>query len=274
MLGIAVTTAITTPSTTFALVNTTATTVNFAGGATVAINVGGAANDTTWTGQSWTLTGANSTDNTVFAVTNTSNAAAASHSYCDISVGGTTSTGDPHSRYTIPGGTSWYAGLDNSDSDQFKIGTGTVVGTTTLLTLSTAGALTTEAGITAVTGNINSTAGNVQVAADGMGHKSTYSTGVVANNGTATLTIPAGGSGNVLLIRESQQTGSAGVFLCSSDLAIMEKIGGSATWTVTKDTGASFNVYQGAGGGGTGNVIIQNTSGANATFRVCWVSAT
>ena len=57
VLGIAVTTAITTPSTTFALVNTTATTVNFAGGATTAINVGGAGNTTTWTATTFALVG-------------------------------------------------------------------------------------------------------------------------------------------------------------------------------------------------------------------------
>lgn len=56
-VGIAVTTGITTPSTSFALVNTTATTVNFAGGATVAINAGGAGNTTTWTATSFVHTG-------------------------------------------------------------------------------------------------------------------------------------------------------------------------------------------------------------------------
>lgn len=141
MFGIAVTTAMTTPSTTFALVNTTATTLNFAGASTT-INVGAAASATTWTGQSFSLTGANSTNNTSLTIQNTSNAAAASHAYQDIAVGGTTSTGDPHTRWTIPSGTSWYAGPDNSDSDTFKIGTGTAVGTNTLWSLTSGGAIT------------------------------------------------------------------------------------------------------------------------------------
>lgn len=55
--GIAVSSALTTPSTTFAIANTTATTVNFAGGATVAINVGGAGNTTTWTATLFTHSG-------------------------------------------------------------------------------------------------------------------------------------------------------------------------------------------------------------------------
>src|SRR3990167_3785003 len=50
VVGIAVTTGITTPSTTFALVNTTATTVNFGGGASTAINAGHASGTTTWLG--------------------------------------------------------------------------------------------------------------------------------------------------------------------------------------------------------------------------------
>lgn len=115
-----------------ALLNTVTTNLSL-GGAATTIAIGAAASDTTWTGQSFTLTGANSTDNTVLAVTNTSNAAAASHSYVDVSVGGTTSTGDPQLRLTIPGGTSWYAGVDNSDSDVFEIGTGTAVGTATYI---------------------------------------------------------------------------------------------------------------------------------------------
>ena len=74
-----------------------------------------------------TYSAAASTANQVLAITNTSNAAAASHAYLDISVGGTTSTGDPQLRLTIPGGTSYYIGLDNNDFDILYIGTGTTV---------------------------------------------------------------------------------------------------------------------------------------------------
>jgi hypothetical protein len=132
--GAVTTNTILSAATTANVFNTVATTVNAFGAATT-LTIGAATSDTTYTGQSFTLTGANSTDNTVFAVTNTSNAAAASHSYVDVSVGGTTSTGDPHIRLTIPSGTSWYAGVDNSASDVFIIGTGTAVGTTPALTL-------------------------------------------------------------------------------------------------------------------------------------------
>lgn len=82
-----------------------------------------------WTSAAATFTSAASTANQVVTIQNTSNAAAASHAYLDIAVGGTTSTGDPQVRWTIPGGNSWYAGPDNSDgSDRFFVGASTVVG--------------------------------------------------------------------------------------------------------------------------------------------------
>lgn len=50
MTSPAITTSLTTPSTTFALVNTTATTVNFAGGASTALNIGNASGSTAMLG--------------------------------------------------------------------------------------------------------------------------------------------------------------------------------------------------------------------------------
>jgi len=112
---------------TLTLFNTATTTLNIAGAATT-ITVGAATSATTWTGQSVTLTGANSTNNTTLTVANTSNAAAASHAILDVSVGGTTSTGDPQVRLSILGATGGYIALDNSDRDRFFAGFGTTVG--------------------------------------------------------------------------------------------------------------------------------------------------
>ena len=78
---------------------------------------------------------AGSTSNVSIRAYNTSNAAAASHAIVEASVGGVTSTGDPQLRLTIPSGTSWYVGVDNSDSDIFEIGIGTAIGTTRRLLL-------------------------------------------------------------------------------------------------------------------------------------------
>lgn len=61
--------------------------------------------------------------------------AATDNAYLDVRVSGT-AAGDPHVRFTIPSGTSWYAGVDNSASDVFIIGLGTAVGTTPIATFS------------------------------------------------------------------------------------------------------------------------------------------
>lgn len=55
-------------------------------------------------------------------VENTDNTATASNSAVNISVGGTTSTGDPFTQWLITGSTAFSAGIDNSDTDAFKIG--------------------------------------------------------------------------------------------------------------------------------------------------------
>lgn len=49
------------------------------------------------------------------------------------------STGDPYALFTVQGGSSWYAGIDNSDSDKFKIGVGTSVGASDVVYITTGG---------------------------------------------------------------------------------------------------------------------------------------
>jgi len=55
-------------------------------------------------------------------IMNTNNTATASDAALNISVGGTTSTGDPYTQWLITGSTAFSAGIDNSDADAFKIG--------------------------------------------------------------------------------------------------------------------------------------------------------
>lgn len=119
---------LTSSAATFNLLNATVTTLNV-GGAATTLAVAAAASITTWTGRSITLTGANTTNHTTLTVTNSSNTAAtAEHSIVDIGVGGATTIGDPQMRLTVPGGTSYYIGVDNSGNDGLFIGTGTAVG--------------------------------------------------------------------------------------------------------------------------------------------------
>ena len=72
-----------------------------------------------------------------FVVNNSFNTAS-SAAQVYITVAGT-SAGDPSVRWVIPGGTSWIAGPDNSDSDTWKLCTGSAIGTNTLLEITTAG---------------------------------------------------------------------------------------------------------------------------------------
>lgn len=138
-------TALTTTQVTIAVFNATATTVNAFGAATT-MTFGAAASATTWTGQSVSFTGANSTNNTTLTVENTSNAAAASHAIVALQVGGTTSTGDPKFTWAVPGGgSSYHFGIDNSSNDFLVLGTGTAVGAANSYLAFWDGRLTTDA---------------------------------------------------------------------------------------------------------------------------------
>ncbi|MBI4068480.1 hypothetical protein HY413_03685, partial [Candidatus Kaiserbacteria bacterium] len=99
------------------------------------------------------------TTGTIARFENTTNTASAAHSILDVAVGGTTSTGDPQLRLTIPGGTSWYMGVDNSSlGDGLWISTGTTVGSSSGPTIASGAsnvwpALTINSGNLAYTGN-------------------------------------------------------------------------------------------------------------------------
>lgn len=77
-------------------------------------------------GNGVTLTAASGTSNQHLKVENTTDAGA-SHSIVDIAVGGSTSTGDPQLRFTVPSGTSWVLGVDNSVDDVVALVKGTLV---------------------------------------------------------------------------------------------------------------------------------------------------
>ena len=76
-------------------------------------------------------------------VANTDNTATASSSAVNVSVGGATSTGDPYTNYLVTGAGTYSVGIDNSDSDNFKITSGaTPSAGTDLLTMTSAGVIT------------------------------------------------------------------------------------------------------------------------------------
>ena len=57
-------------------------------------------------------------------ITNADNTAAASSAALNITVGGTTSTGDPYVNWLVTGGGTFSMGIDNSDNDNWKLTTG------------------------------------------------------------------------------------------------------------------------------------------------------
>ena len=91
----------------------------------------------------FTFTSSTADETRLFTVINTDNTGAAtSAARIDISVGGA-NVGDPAIRYSVSGATSWLSGIDNSDSDKFKIANDNVdLGTNTVLISTTAGEVT------------------------------------------------------------------------------------------------------------------------------------
>ena len=79
-----------------------------------------------------------------------------------IAVLGSDTTSDPFVNFLTAGATNWSVGVDNSDSDSFKITNTTGVGSNEKLTITTAGAATFAAGIT-VNSSITSGAGSLSL---------------------------------------------------------------------------------------------------------------
>lgn len=76
-----------------------------------------------------------------YQVYHSNNSNGASHAVLMANSGGA-SGGDALSQYVIDGVQTWSAGIDNSDSDKFKISAGAALGTSDVLAITTAGAWT------------------------------------------------------------------------------------------------------------------------------------
>ncbi len=86
------------------------------------------------------VTAANSGSTQGVFVVNTSNTAS-SDAWYYVRTGGT-SAGDPMVVFNISGSTAWAVGIDNSDSDKFKISQDSALGATDYLTITTGGVAT------------------------------------------------------------------------------------------------------------------------------------
>ena len=114
-------------------------------------------------------------------VINTSNTAG-SGAKLQAQVAGT-SAGDAYTQYNISGGINWAVGLDNSDSDSFKISQNATLGTNDFFTLTTGGNLTISGSITSgtLTSGRLALVGTAGLLTDDSGI--TYSSGVITATG-------------------------------------------------------------------------------------------
>jgi hypothetical protein len=121
----------------------------------------------------FTFTSATAAQDRTLTISNTDNTAVASQAHLQVTVGGSTSTGDPYTNFLVTGAGTYSVGIDNSDSDKFKITTGASPSAgTEILTSTSAGAVTIPGTLNVTTSySINSVncilRGSIATAADG-----------------------------------------------------------------------------------------------------------
>ena len=90
----------------------------------------------------FTFTSSTTSQTRILTVSNTDNTGAASSAArMDITVGGA-NVGDPQVSFGVTGVTTWSAGIDNSDSDKFKLSLGNALGTNDTIISTTSGEVT------------------------------------------------------------------------------------------------------------------------------------
>lgn len=142
----------------------------------------------------FTFTSSTASQTRVVTVVNTDNTGAAtSAARLDLTVGGS-NVADPQIRYGVSGVTTWSTGIDNNDSDKFKMSLGNTLGTTDVFVSTVAGEITMplQPAFGAVASNQSDVTG------DGTAYTLTYSSSEYfdQNNdfdGTSTFTAPVTG---------------------------------------------------------------------------------
>lgn len=142
----------------------------------------------------FTFTSSTASQTRILTVTNTDDTGAAtSAARLDITVGGA-NVADPQIKYTVTGQTTFSTGIDNSDSDKFKISASSGLGTTDVLISTTAGEITMPLQPSFLAVN---TAGNANVTGDSTVYTLTFPSEIYDQNsdfdGTSTFTAPVTG---------------------------------------------------------------------------------
>jgi len=196
-------------------------------------------------------------------IMNTDNTATASNAALNISVGGTTSTGDPFVSWLITGSTEFTAGIDNTDTDAFKIGPNAdpSTGTSSLEIAAATGAITFSE---AYTFPVADGGANLPLITDGAGTLSFAALGVGAGGtGLTTITDHAlvVGSGTAALTEIGPLTN--GQLLIGST--------GADPVAATLTAGTGVNITNGAGTitlNAVGGALSWNAVAVNGTFAV------
>lgn len=180
----------------------------------------------------------------LFTISNTENTNAASHAQLLVQSGGN-SGGDAKTVFTIPSGDSWAMGIDNSDSDNWKLSAGTALGTNDAITVTSTGRINTGGSLNI--GGYFASPIPVTIAA-ASGSVAVGDSSIIVNNaGTCTLTLPAAATypGRELKIR----TITANAVISASS-NVVPQVGGAAgtailpatdgAWTLLVSDGSSW----------------------------------
>lgn len=241
--------------------------------------IGGALNGTqyiTFSTSQLTHSGATGGATKSIGVTNTSNTANASAAFFSI-VGGA-SAGDAYSRYTVTGVGSWAAGIDNSDSDSYKISRSTAPGTNDFLTLTTSGNLTISGSITssvltsgrlALVGTAGLITDDAGITYDAAANSITATTFNGALNGNATTATTATTATNVTVANEATDTSCFILFSTAATGDLGPK--SNANMTFNSSTGvvtfaSAVLTTADINGGTVDNATIGGTTPAAGTF--------
>lgn len=166
----------------------------------------------------------------------------------------TSGSGDPRIQFSASGSDSWTTGLDNSDSDKFKISRGEP-GTNTVITCDAA-SLTTLGGALVVTGAITPSANDVgAIGAAALGFSDAFfASGAVLNFGNGDLT----------------ETHSSGLLTNSGSYSIGGTLTVAGNTTLTNATSAVLNLTKTGTNAGTatitngGVLTITSNSGSDS----------
>ena len=192
---------------------------------------------------------------------NTANTSGASSRVRSI-VGGS-SASDPVFQWVVSGITSWYAGIDNSASDQFVIASDTIGGASDWLKITTAGAIT-------IPGTSTLGAATNPVLINNLSDGTTY--GLISFNGVQTTVGALGIYARALdknVAINAITGGSVRLRVQGTDYVVADSTGLSVTGTIAA-TG-KITVFGSAGGqidqnGGAGGLYFANT-GTSTNMR-------